>query len=125
MSTIASTAPTSWKWTLSTVVPWTFASASPSRSKQEIARARVSAGRDEARSNATMSGRCRPCACLPETFTSTRVPATPPELPRSTLKRYPERGNPLSALRTSFSAPERESSAAVVMSPAIPEKQSK
>ena len=87
MSTIASTAPTSWKWTVSTVVPWTFASASPSRSKQEIARARTSPGREEARSRATMSGRCRPAAFPRETFTSTRVPATPPDVPRSTARR--------------------------------------
>ena len=31
MSTSASTAPTSWKWTRSGVVPWTFASTSASR----------------------------------------------------------------------------------------------
>ena len=52
-SAIESTAPTSWKWTFSIVVPWTLASASPSRVKMRLARSfcgvRQAAGVDHVR----------------------------------------------------------------------------
>ena len=55
-STIASTAPTSWKWTRASATPWTAASARPSASKIASARSRT-AGRRRARSSSCRTSR--------------------------------------------------------------------
>src|SRR5512145_2396788 len=122
---VASSAPTRWKCTFSFLVPWTLASAAASRSKQPTARDFAPAGRDERRRSETISERLRTEAVRAESFTENRVPAAPAEAAFSTDRRYPRTGRPRSALRSSCSAPVSESSAAQVMSPAIPEKQSK
>jgi hypothetical protein len=63
MSTSASTAPTSWKWISSTVVPCTRASASAMRRKTAIARARAAAqGRALEDRRAVRKVRCGGCS---------------------------------------------------------------
>ncbi len=77
MSTIESTAPTSWKCTFSTVVPCTAASASARRRKSAAARSFTSASRPEASSSSRMWRRCRCAGEGPSATTSTFVAARP------------------------------------------------
>ncbi len=77
MSTIASTAPTSWKWTSSSGILWTAASASPSRRKMRRARSFTRGASGASVSMASISRKVR-SGCGASRWTSNEV-ATIPE----------------------------------------------
>ncbi len=87
MSTIESTAPTSWKCTFSTDVPWTAASASASRRKSAAARSFTSVSRVDESSSSRMWRRWRCVGAGASAATSTFVAARPARVTRRASSR--------------------------------------
>jgi hypothetical protein len=124
MSTTASTAPTSWKWTCSTGLRWTLASASASRAKVASDRSRTGAGRSASPRAPRRYAQVR-MTCERSALTRTWVAPIPPRSAPVTSSSNGSTGTPASPDRSTSADPPASSSAPRTMSPATPAKQSK
>ncbi len=123
-STMASSAPTSWKWTRSTVVPCTAASDSARSVNASVARSRTSGATPVPSMMRTTWCRCR-CACSCGSSSRSRVQAIPFRSTRSASTRMSPSPSEATNPCSHSSGSPRSRSAATVMSPEMPAKGSK
>ena len=119
MSTMASSAPTSWKWMRSTVVSWMAASATAMAWKAAMARSATPGAKPAAAIMSRMWEKWR-CFFWSSQRTLTSVAPIPQRITRSASSLNPVTGSAASAPRSSSSGSPRSTRAPSVMSPEMP-----